>query len=257
MACLFYLASMRLLPLFSCLAFPILAFCQEDKINPDRPDQTEGTHVIAPGEVQLEADFYYNYFQEEKDALISSNLLRVGIVPRAELRLIVEEGRQRDVFIDETTQGVYPLSLGTKIALIKEHDWIPNISVSPSVQLPFTSRTSENKMLWSPSVILATEYEIEKFSIDFNVGWKQSAFDTHNAAIASASFRYEWTEKLESFVEYFGAYSASSHPRHNADMGLMYLLSKQLLISASWGTSLLQEEYNGFALAGFAFRLPK
>lgn len=229
----------------------------QEKINTDRPDQTEGTHVISPGQVQLEADFYYNEFQEEQAALISSSLLRVGLHKCAELRFVVEEGRQRDVFIDQTTQGVYPLSVGTKVSLLHEHDWIPNISLISYLQLPFTTKSSDYPMQWSPAFILATEYDIDKLSIDLNAGYKGNAYDPKGSAVGSLAFRYEWSEKLQSFVEYFGQYATQAHHMHNADFGVMYLCSETVLLNASFGHSLWAEAYNRFMMLGVGVRLPR
>jgi len=234
---------------------PYLSVHSQNKINSDRPDQTEGTHAIQPRELQIEADFYYNYFEKEKSALISSSLIRLGLMEKAEFRLVVEEGRQRDAFI-ETTQGVYPLSAGTKVELIKEHAWIPNISGLAYLQLPFTSKSEENKLRWSPAFVLATEYDVDKLSIDVNVGVKWGAFEPAKALMASSSFRYEWSEKLQSFIEYYAQFSLQSHPMHNSDLGVMYLFSDQFQMSLSFGTSLYAEEYNGFAMVGTALRLP-
>lgn len=237
------------------LLFSLSLVGQDNKINSDRPDQTEGTHVIQPGELQIEADFYYNYFEKEKAALISSNLIRVGLLKQAELRLVLEEGRQRDAFI-ETTQGVYPLSAGTKVELIKEHAWIPNVSGLAYLQLPFTSKSEENKLRWSPAFVLASEYDVAKLSMDVNVGVKWGAFEPTKALMASSSFRYEWSEKLQSFIEYYGQFSTQSHPMHNSDLGFMYLFTDQFQMSLSFGTSLYAEEYNGFVMLGTALRLP-
>lgn len=247
---------MRLHVLCLCLSSYLTALCQDDKINSDRPDQTEGTHVMKPKEVQIEADFYYNYFENDKSALISSNLIRLGVLKQAEFRVVVEEGRQRDAFI-ESTQGVYPLSAGTKVKLIDEHAWIPNISGLAYVQLPFTSKTGENKMLWSPAFVLASEYDIAKLSIDVNVGIKWGAFEPQKSLMTSASFRYEWSEKLQSYVEYYGQFAREEHPMHNSDVGVMYLFTNQFQGSVSFGTSLYAEEYNGFVLVGTAFKLAK
>lgn len=213
---------MRLLILTWCFFSFYAGICQHNKINTDRPDQTEGTQVMGKKELQIEADFYYNYFEKEKSALISSNLIRLGLAKRAELRVVVEEGRQRDAFI-ETTQGVYPLSVGSKVSVIKEHKWIPNVSLIGYLQLPFVSKTSENKMMWAPAIIVATEYDISKLSIDVNLGLKGGAFSPQKAFMASTSFRLECSDKIQAFIEYFSQYPEGSHPRHNADTGMMYL----------------------------------
>ena len=58
-------------------------------------------------------------------------------------------------------------------------------------------------------------------------------------------------------VEYFGQYATKSDFMHNADDGLMYLISQNILLNASFRHSLFAEEYNRFVMLGMAIRLPK
>jgi hypothetical protein len=71
----------------------------QDNINTDRPDQTDGASVVDEKSLQLESEFYYNKFGSGKLALISSSLLRYGLLKNVEARLLVEQGQERDLFI--------------------------------------------------------------------------------------------------------------------------------------------------------------
>jgi len=192
----------KTLILLSCF-FSLNVFSQE-RIDSDRPDQTDGTHVIEPGSIQIEPDFYYNEFAEEDPAVINSTLLRIGILTRSELRIIVEEGIQRDIFISESTQGISPLSVGNKTTLLSNHKWLPDISLLASIQIPATSKSEENKMKWAPMAVIAFKRELKKFELDVNVGLKGNAFKDGYSWLGSNSFRYDFHEKFIGFVEYFG-----------------------------------------------------
>ncbi|MBC7388008.1 MAG: transporter [Opitutaceae bacterium] len=234
-----------------------VVYCREDRIDSDRPDQTDGTHVIKPGEVQIESGLYYNSFEEDDPAFISSSLLRIGVLNFSELRIIAEEGTRRDVFTEETGHGIYPLAVGTKVSLLKDHKNLPDISFIGTMQVPITSKTDEKQMKWSPIFNMAYEKEIWKFSLDVNTGKKWNAFDDGFTYQGTGSLRYEITKKWMSFIEYYGQYSPEIHPQHNMDGGLIYYVKPNIQVSASTGTTIFYEDYNRFILIGAAIRLPK
>ena len=244
------------------LAFILLTltniYAQNDnRIDTDRPDQTDGTQIVKPGEFQVETDLYYNSFSEYDPAVITSTLIRIGALKFAELRVVVEEGIQRDIFIDETAQGVFPLAIGTKVEILKKHKNLPDISLIGTMQVPATSRSSDMQMRWAPFFALAYEKKFGKLSVDVNTGIKGAAFEDKYSYQASSSFRFELTKKFIVFAEYFGQYAPTLIPQHNVDSGFIYYLKENLQICASVGSTLLFEDYNRFVLIGTAFRLPK
>ncbi len=232
-------------------------YCQEDRIDSDRPDQTDGTNVIKPGQVQLESGFYYNSFAEEDPALINSSLLRIGVLKVSELRIIVEEGIKRDYFTEETGQGIYPLAVGSKVKLLEAHKNLPDISFVYTMQVPLTSKTQDKQMKWSPILNVAYEKEIGEVSLDINTGVKWNAFDYDFTYQGTSSLRYEITKNWMAFFEYFGQFSPEIHPQHNIDTGVIYYITQNIQLSASTGSTLFYEDYNRFVLIGGAIRMPQ
>lgn len=133
----------KLLNLLLIIMIPVLIAAQDTaSIKTDRPDQTDGTEIIGKGKLQVETELYYNWFKEGRAAIISSTLIRHGVTKNIELRLLAEDGRERDRFIEETAQGLYPLAMGTKIAIIQNKKSIPDVSLINYIKLPFTSKTN-------------------------------------------------------------------------------------------------------------------
>ncbi len=262
-----------LLPFF-CLLFSISTQAQEadtagseDELSTDRPDQTEAPRLVPKGRFQIEAGYAVTRFREEaagegaQTAHTGILFLRYGLGERVELRAVVEDGVLRDRFIEETTQGLYPLAVGAKVALIKEQKGIvPEVSVLSYLKLPFTSRADSQGAYWSPAVILAFENKfLQKWEIEYNAGWKKDAYDTDYEWMASASLHYEVTKKLKLFLEYFGHYAPGEAPLHNADGGLLYEVRDNLQLDFSAGSSLQAETEKGncFGAVGFSVRLPE
>lgn len=239
-----------------CLLFFIFTFhfTLAQRINSDLPDQSDGAYVLKPRQFQVEEKLWLSYMERHPNAWISSTLLRMGVVKNLELRLLIEEGKSRDIFMKETTQGLSPLALSAKFALLKERKILPDITLVGYLQLPFTSRSSENAMRWSPSLLLALEKKIKKFKFSFNGGWKENNFDTQNSWSMVYSVRYPIAKKLETFIEYFGQYSIDIHPSHNLDGGIQYYVKNNLQVFVTTGTNIEEEEWKSFVALGCAFR---
>jgi hypothetical protein len=226
----------------------------QDKINTDRPDQTDGAAVIEQKSLQFETEFYYNRFSSGKTALISSSLLRYGLFKNVEARLLVEQGQERDLFIAETTQGQYPLALSTKIVLLKDKPAMPDISFVSYLHLPLTSKKG-NYGYWSPLFTLVVEKQFDKLTAAANGSFKQEAFEKEWIWQTSADLKYELSDHLTVFGEYFAQFAPGEAPLHNADGGVLYYLSSDWLVHLAFGHTLFTEESNYFGNAGLAFRI--
>lgn len=227
----------------------------QDKINTDRPDQTDGATVVEPKTLQLETEFYYNKFSSSgKTALISSSLIRYGLFKNMEARLLVEQGQERDLFISETTQGQYPLALSTKITLLKDKKHLPDVALISYLHIPITSY-SGNYGYWSPQVTLVLEKELDKLTVTANGSYKQEAFEKTWIWQVSGDLKYELTDRFTVFGEYFAQYAPEDSPVHNADGGLLYHITSDLLVHVAFGHTIFTEERNYFGNAGLAFRI--
>ncbi len=250
--------------LFICsLLFPLslLAQAATDTINTDRPDQTEAPFVVRAGSLQIEAGFMLNPFDSSggKLPMIGMAVLRYGMSKRLELRLMAEEGRERDRFLSETTQGVYPLAIGGKVLLLEQDGILPRAALLAWMKLPFTSRSSSQSVYWSPQVLLAFEHELsDKLELEYNIGGKQAPYRAEWEWMGSTSIHVGISERMTLFLEYFGQYGAGADPVHNADCGLLFLVSPSLQLDISVGRSISapEEQQNSFGAVGFAIRLP-
>jgi hypothetical protein len=251
--------------LLFCLAAPCLAGAQKqsvDTINADRPDQTESPHLVSRGKLQIESGIMVNPFDSSggKTPVIGMVVLRYGLTKKLELRLMAEDGRDRDRFIEETTQGVFPLGIGGKALLLeRERGIVPQMALLAWLKLPFTSRTSEQRAYWSPQVLLAFENRLsDALELEYNIGAKQEAYGKAWQEMGSLSLHIELSKKLKLFGEYFGHYQSGEDPVHNVDGGIMYVLSPtfQLDLSAGRSLSAPAEKKNSFGSLGFSVRLP-
>jgi len=233
-----------------------------DTINADRPDQTESPHIVSWHKLQIEVGAIVNPFDSSggKTPVIGMAVLRYGLSRRLELRLMAEDGRDRDRYIEETTQGVYPLGVGGKCLLLeRKSGLVPQMALLAWLKLPVTSRSADQAAYWSPQILMAFENKIsEVFELEYNLGAKQDAYDTRWQSMGSASLHISLNNRLKLFVEYFGHYQHAEDPVHNADAGLLYLVSPSVQLDMALGRSVSapHDKMNSFGTIGCALLLP-
>jgi len=231
------------------------AYAQDSlNIKIDRPDQTDGTETVKQGKLQVEAEGYYNRFKNNEAAIISSTLLRYGLSKNLELRLLAEEGKNRDIFIEETAQGQYPLAIGAKLAVLK-NEALLMLSLIGYIKLPFTSRTKQQQSYWSGTLLIAIERDINKLTLVANGGYHQNAYAATGVWQTSFNAKYAFTNRLEGYTEYFSQFDALQHPSHNADAGLVFFISHHLATHIAYGSSIFTHNYNRFVNTGLSFQL--
>ncbi|HTF27243.1 MAG TPA: transporter [Flavitalea sp.] len=232
------------------------AFSQETKMNPDRPDQTEEVHVVPKGRLLIEEGFSVNGFDSGRNALIIRSLIRYGLVKGVELGFLLEQGRERNRYMEETVQSTYPLALRLKIALVEDHAWLPDIAFLGYFQLPFAKDDEGELAHASVSALLAFVNELsDKWKFEYSTGFQQEAFSNKIAWQVYTSLHYKINDKLESFVGSYSQFQHSQKPFHNVDLGLAYKLKENFQVDVAAGKSVGYDERNFFLTAGFSVML--
>ncbi len=226
-------------------------------MNVDMPDETEETDLVDVGELQLETAFLHNGYDTGMASNIGQLMLRYGIAQRIELRLLIEDGRQRDRYVEETVQSTSPLAIGTKVSILKDHSWLPDMTFVGYLKLPITSRTNQQKPYWSPILLMAFQHKFgEKWKFEYNLGVQQEAFSTKWNYIGNGSLHYKIADPLEVFIEYYAQFKNGEEPDHNLGGGLAYQIGQSVELYLSSGTRIISSERNHFYAGGVAFRLP-
>lgn len=222
----------------------------------DLPDETEETEVVDKGTLQVETQVLFNKFCSGDKSLIGQVMLRGGLFKNIEGRLLVEQGDNRDQYIEETVQSTFPVAASLKAAILKNHKWIPDISVVGYLQLPFTATTREQSVYWSPIFIAAFQNKIgDKFKLDYNAGIQQEAFSAQWVWLVNSTIHYKVLDKLEAFLEYYAQYSNSDEPQHNLGGGLALQAGKHVEFYVSGGNTIFADAANHFFSGGAAYRI--
>ncbi len=230
---------------------------QTKEMNVDMPDETEETDLVDKGQLQLETAVLFNEYKEQANSVVFQGMLRYGLSKRIEVRMIAEDGKNRDTYLEETVQSTSPLAVGTKIALLKDHGWLPDMTFVAYIKLPFTSRKREQQSYWSPIFLLAFQEKLgDKFKLEYNAGIQQEAFSADWVWLANASAHYKIADPFEIFVEYYAQYQPAEDPKHNLGGGLAYQINDMFEVYAACGSTIDHEDYNRFVSGGIALRVP-
>ncbi len=247
---------------FTVLAISISAFAQHqsqpsDEMNADLPDETEETSLLGKGQIQLETALLINKHYKKASSIIGQALLRFGLSERVEVRAIIEDGKNRDTYIRETVQSTLPLGIGSKISLVKDHSWLPDMTFVGQLCLPLTSKSSVRREHWSPILLMAFENKLSpKWKFEYNTGAQQELFSTDWVWLANGSLHYHISDPLELFLEYYAQYGSGKSGHNNIGGGLSYQLGNHVQLYLSAGSSVAYHEPNQFVAGGIAFRVP-
>ncbi len=116
------------------IASPALAQSGEG-IEPDRPDVTNGTHVVAPGLVQVEFGGLYTRDDPGQNAASSPFTVRVGLADWIEAR-IGADGLTTQATAGSRATGFGNVQVGAKLRLWADPGGAPVLSILPTVNLP-------------------------------------------------------------------------------------------------------------------------
>lgn len=230
----------------------------------DRPDATEASSTVPQGYLQVETGGFYQTFEKNQikteNFTYNTTLVRYGLSDNFELRL--GWNLQEDVThingqkLDNVLSGLSPLLLGMKVYITEEKGWIPEISLIGHVFLPFTASTDYRPETTGVDFRFSLAHTLsEKSSLGYNLGMAWGNDSPEASYIYTIAYGYSISEKFGAYVELYGDLPEDSQANHLWDAGLTYLVSNDLQLDMSFGTS-ITEGQDLLLSAGLSFRLP-
>jgi hypothetical protein len=232
-----------------------------DRIDTDRPDQTESAVTVPRKYLQAELGFNKeNYDFNNYTLVFPTLLLKYGVSKRMELRLettLAQEYIQK-IPEPEITTGLDPFSIGCKIALTEEKGVLPKTSLIVDLGLPFTSTLYDKEQDLFPSFRFTMQHTLtETVGLGYNVGAEWDGYTATPVWIYTFSPNVSIGKRWYAYVEAFGFLSRLQHPQHNVDAGIAYYVSNNLKIDLSAGKGISKHPtYKNYVAIGFSFRIP-
>jgi hypothetical protein len=249
------------LALAAPIAAPLAAQENDDTIDTDRPDFTDGTGIIPKGHCQVESGYTFSRVKDDEASSLGEVLVRIPLAERVEARLGVNS---YDWLHGHGTkaQGLEDPSVGMKIRLTEDAGKLP--PGHPEVALLFITTVPVGGKevtadVWQPTAKLALGWQLTKrFSLSANADYSYLADGGRrfSQAAASLSAGVSLTDRLHAFVETFGLSkeTADGSWTQYVDSGLSYTLTSNLKVDLRAGVGLNNASPNYFVGAGGGVR---
>lgn len=229
-----------------------------EKIETDRPDQTETPFIVPKKFFQAEVGFNREaYANDVNQFLHPTLLLKYGLNNRLELRLEATYLTRAETFIPQTktTSLLEPVEIGAKIRLTEERGLRPKTSLIVHFGMPFIADKEYHTDPVNFSARLTAQNTLsETVALGYNLGVEGGGPGTVSAFYTVAP-GVNLGAKWYAYVEAFGSF-ANGYNEHNVDGGLAYNLSNDSKLDVSAGFGLGPSPLKHYVALGFSFRLP-
>jgi len=210
----------------------------------DRPDFTESSDAVLPGQAQLESGTTFTRSGDSKTQSVGEVLLRVGAAPRTELRFGFNS-----YSVDQTagvhSSGFEDASLGVKFRFADgggTGSLRPAMSFIAMTSLPTGAAPFRQKMLQPGGKLTAAWDFTDRIAFSSNVNYfmVREPGATSGEWASSGSLGIGLTEKIGSYFEYFGFYPTESYEdaQHFVNGGLTFGLGPNLQLDARAGSGI-------------------
>jgi hypothetical protein len=240
-----------------CTSQAPVAVSDQDPLEPDRPDVTNGTHIVDVGLLQVEAGVTWSRARTGGHSLGTPTTLRLGLSEWLEARV------SGDGFLSVTDpsgsqSGVGNVQLGAKLRLWAEPGGLPVLSILPTINLP---AASESKGLGSGqadftiAVLTGTDF-LTRGHIDVNYGIGRIGVGTglprFTQHLVSWSASVEVPGPVTPYLE--GFWFSRQDPQGGAfaalDAGAIYVVSPRLAIDGGLQVGLTDDTPSLSAFGG-------
>ena len=252
--------STKIISIFILLFAGILpAHAQLEKIDADRPDQTNGPVITPKKWLQFELGFNgQKNNSTENEFLIPTLLTRYGISKRIEVQLITSVKR----FLYSTpsgnsiyTSGLVPVQIGAKYALVEEKKWIPKTTFLLHLSIPFLASKKLQADKLAPSFVMSMQHSLTKnLSIGYNLGAQWDGFSDKPTWIYTFSPGFNFGEKWDGYVEVYGFITKDEVAQHNIDGGIAYYPNNNTKLDISSGFGISQDSPVWYIAIGASVR---
>ncbi len=230
----------------------------------DRPDQTESPNTVSKGYLQVETGAMYESFTEanlkNETYTYNTTLVRFGLLENLELRLgwdfVEGKSKLNGNVLNNGTSGFNPLLLGAKIGIAKEKGCFPEIGFLGHLSLPFFAGNDYKTQTTGVDFRFAFSHTLSKTTnLSYNIGAAWEGGNPEASYVYTIAYGFSITDKLGSYLEFYGDMPENHSANHFWDAGFTYLISDNVQLDTTVGTSLTKGQ-DLLLSAGISFRLP-
>jgi hypothetical protein len=248
---------MKLRLLLISFLFYSLSCSAQEKIDTDRPDQTESAFTVPKGYFQAEFGFNKeNTFRKDYTLVHPSALFKYGF-KKMELRLETTLSSEYEHLIPNPkwSHGLEPVEIGFKAAICEQKGLRPKVSLIMHTTVPFISSGAFKDTIITPSFRFCMQHttgERSALGVNFGASWDHLKKMRWNYTIAEG---FDISDKFYFYVEAFGSFFKGYRPEHSLDAGLAYYISHDVKADISAGKGISSTAPKSYVALGFSFRV--
>ncbi len=229
-----------------------------ERMETDRPDQTECPYVVPKNWLQAEMGFNY----EKNNATLNTYtyptlLTKYGVSKKLELRIITTllSEQEHRIAGPITNAGLEPVEIGFKTALLEEKGLIPKISLIAHIAIPALSSSKFKPDKFAPNFVFTMQHTISSsMAIGYNLGAAWDGFSDCARYIYRVSPGFNIGKRFYAYAEAFGFIQKNEASNHNIDAGVAYYVNDNLKFDFSAGKGLSASSAKYYAALGASFR---
>lgn len=237
-------------------ALPMFVLAQ-DKIETDRPTESQNTKVVSKGTFQSELGFRVEGKNDQDHSYQHPEaVFRYGLFNGFELRLRTAIETQHFRSENISNHGLKPVEVGLKAKLLQTTDTTFSTSLYGNIGFPrLASKDHQHDKTFYRIRLLFENKLSDKIKLNYNLGRDWDSEEKQQNWIYTISPQFELSDKWQAFLEGYGYFQKNSRPEHYIDGGFAYLISNnvQLDINAGKGISSKADDY--FITTGISFKL--
>lgn len=235
---------------------------QVEKIDTDRPDQTESATTVPKKWMQFEIGFSkqgdkYQSNSKAYEFQYPTLLTKYGLTKCFELRLITTYGSDKEKWNDIVSNqdhGFQSVQLGGKVNFFDEKGLRPKTSLIAHYDFS-RLRSMYKDTIDGLNFRFTMQHTLsKKISLGYNLGMEWDRFGQPPAYIYTLAPGMDLSDKWYAYVELFGSIYKNEKPEHSFDAGLAYYLLPDLKLDISAGVGISKAAPDWYVAIGGSFR---
>jgi hypothetical protein len=243
------------------LSFGSQVVVAQEKIETDRPDQTESAYLTPKKYFQFE--FGVNMEKEKSNGIknttyvLPTGLLKYGISDNVELRVEFQSTTTESLYnnIEESNTSFQPLEVGLKTKLWEEKGCIPKTSLILHTSIPAIASHEFRKLKPAANFRFTCQNSLsDNWGLGYNAGMDWDGESTTPTYTYTLSPGFTINEKWAGYVEIYGYIKEQETPEHAVDGGIYFFPKKDIKLDFSTGFGLTKPATDFFVALGISFR---
>jgi hypothetical protein len=245
--------------IIAALCFVPDCFAQPQKIDTDRPDQTESAVLVPKKWIQFEMGLGAQITNSFENEFQHPTLLsKYGITKKLELRLITTLATNTNFNNSLSKQketGLSPVEVGAKIALWEEKKLLPKTSLIFHVGIPKLASRNFRVNNLAPNFRFTMQNSVtNSIAIGYNLGAEWDGISSNTTWIYTFAPGFNIGEKWYSYIEAFGFISKQNEPEHSLDAGIAYYVNNNFKLDLSSGFGISKAAPDWYIAVGASVR---